>query len=156
MKELFEKIYVEIDNILKDKYLERDSLKEQKKKFSKEKNREKVKELNEKLNTINSYIARVSKVQVERTLAKNCIPKNSLKDKTLYYGHSGRCGDLMVWFSDKEQFGYWRSKWSHEFTDYVEHFEQDKGFVIFFPYKEADLTPENIELKNNIIKDHER
>lgn len=60
------------------------------------------------------------------------IPKKELVDGQYYAGHC-RNAKQAVWRATKERFEYIRHKFSYQFVEEINHFEDFKGFDVFWP-----------------------
>jgi hypothetical protein len=86
-------------------------------------------------------IPRVDRAEYEtfylpRLIKAGAIPKKDLVDGAFYLGDHRR-GRIGRWNAEKNQFEYWRHKFSAVFIDTCNHFEDDDGFALFVPIKEV-------------------
>jgi hypothetical protein len=70
------------------------------------------------------------------------IPKKDLKDGMFYLGDH-RNAEVARWNASKNEFEHWRTKFSSRYIDNINHFEDDNGYALFVPLKEA--TAEQFE-----------
>lgn len=91
-------------------------------------------------------------VYVPKLIEKGAIAKNQLEDGKWYYGEHRRC-NLAKWNEKLNKFDYLRFKFGYMWDD-CNHFEDDNGFALFIPLREANeeekLEQENIN--NNLDK----
>lgn len=72
----------------------------------------------------------------QKLIENGAIPKNKLKDKAKYYG-ACRNTSYAIWNEDTQEFSYERNKFGIPYTDCINHFEDDDGYDLFVPIKEA-------------------
>lgn len=77
------------------------------------------------------------------------IPKNKLKDKTLYTGNC-RNSETAYWQAEKGCFTYLRTKFSDKFLEDINTVENDDGYDLFIPHTE--LKREENEEEYSIIE----
>lgn len=77
--------------------------------------------------------------QEEQQMAADSLKKEELVVGQWYKGLKVRVGNVACW--DGQQFHYWRHKWGTWYMDTVNHFEDDNGYVLFFPIKPVDAPP---------------
>lgn len=73
----------------------------------------------------------------------NTIPKHELKDGQYYRGIC-RNASVAKWNSEKNCFTYMRTKFNSRFAEDINHFQDDNGFDLFFPYCEC-IDPQEHE-----------
>lgn len=73
---------------------------------------------------------------VKKLIGAGAIPKEALNDGGYYIGDH-RNANVARWNAEKSEFEYWRFKWGNRFIDTCNHFEDDDGFALFVPIKEA-------------------
>ena len=79
---------------------------------------------------------------VVKLIEAGAIPKRLLKDGAYYLGDHRRA-TVARWCAEKNKFEYWRTKFTARFIDECNHFEDDDGFALFVPIREA--TQEQFE-----------
>ena len=70
-------------------------------------------------------------------IEKGAIPKADLKDGNWYIGDHRRC-KIAKWNETKNCFEYIRTKFNAVFWDKCNHFQDDDGFALFVPIREAN------------------
>lgn len=78
----------------------------------------------------------VTAEKLNRAYLKGMIPLSELVDGKSYYGHC-RNATIAVWHASKQKFTYIRTKFGDSFEEDIVHPEQDEGYDIFVPMKEA-------------------
>lgn len=73
---------------------------------------------------------------VPKLIAAGAIPKTDLTDGAFYLGDHRR-GRVGRWNAEKNQFEYWRHKFTAVYIDTCNHFEDDDGFALFVPIKQV-------------------
>lgn len=71
------------------------------------------------------------RIMYEQEKAATAIKKKDLVVGQWYKGPDFRNGDRGKW--NGTQFEYKRTKFGNTFIDYIDHFEDDKGYDVFFP-----------------------
>jgi hypothetical protein len=79
---------------------------------------------------------------VVKLIEAGAIPKGLLKDGAYYLGDH-RNATVALWCAEKNRFEYWRTKFTARYIDDCNHFEDDDGYALFVPIKEA--TQEQFE-----------
>lgn len=79
---------------------------------------------------------------VVKLIEAGAIPKALLKDGAYYLGDH-RNATVARWCAAKDRFEYWRTKFTARYIDDCNHFEDDDGFALFVPIREA--TQEQFE-----------
>jgi len=79
---------------------------------------------------------------VKKLIGAGAIPKEDLRDGWYYLGEHRRA-TVARWNGEREVFEYWRWKFGNRFIDECNHFEDDDGFALFVPIREA--TEEQFE-----------
>lgn len=74
----------------------------------------------------------------EAKLAAICIPKAALAQWAYYVGHC-RNSKIAMWNPDRQVFVYLRVKFGSVEDAEINHFEDDNGFDLFFPYREVAI-----------------
>lgn len=74
----------------------------------------------------------VTEEWVKESCAKGMIPKSDLVDGAYYIGCC-RNAYLAVWIAEEEKFYYLRRKFSHIFSESINHPEDDNSFDLFIP-----------------------
>lgn len=77
-----------------------------------------------------------------KLIEAGAIEKKNLVDGKFYAGDHRRA-TIARWNFEKNRFEYWRTKFNARYIDYCNHFEDDDGFALFVPIKEA--TEEQFE-----------
>lgn len=81
-------------------------------------------------------------------LIKNgAIIKDHLKDNTWYYGNHRNC-NVAKWNVEENKFEHLRFKFGYRW-DKCNHFQDDDGFALFVPIREANL--DEVNEQNKII-----
>jgi len=83
---------------------------------------------------------------INKLIELGAIPKLKLKNGVWYYGNY-RNSSFGKWNSDKQKFDIIRYKFCYMWDD-CNHFEDDDGFALFVPLREATLE----EIKNEETK----
>jgi hypothetical protein len=73
---------------------------------------------------------------IPKLIELGAIPKNQLKDGVWYYGDT-RNTTLGKWNEKENNFEHWRYKFGWRWDD-VNHFEDDNGYALFVPLREAN------------------
>jgi len=73
---------------------------------------------------------------VVKLIEAGAISKGLLKDGGYYLGDH-RNAQVARWCAEKARFEYWRIKFTARFIDYCNHFEDDDGYALFVPIREA-------------------
>lgn len=76
-------------------------------------------------------------------IEKGAIPKSQLVNGILYYGNS-RNSEFAMWNKESNIFTYWRYKFGW-IKEKCNHFEDDDGFTLFVPIREATIEEILIE-----------
>lgn len=63
-----------------------------------------------------------------------------------YYEGSCRNASIARWNAETAKFVYWRRKFGDVFAEDINHPEDDNGFDLFKPYREAEPPEEEIPL----------
>ena len=82
---------------------------------------------------------------IPKLIEAGAIPKNQLVDNTWYYGNF-RNTRFCLWDDKNQEFKYWRHKFGRAFWGTCEHFQNDIGYAVFVPIREA--TQEEIDTIN--------
>lgn len=73
---------------------------------------------------------------VVKLIEAGAISKGLLKDGGWYIGDH-RNATVARWCAAKNEFEYWRTKFSSRYIDSCNHFEDDNGYSLFVPIWEA-------------------
>ena len=73
---------------------------------------------------------------VPKLIGAGAIAKKDLKDGGYYYGEYRRA-NIGKWNVKEQKFEHWRYKFGWR-TDWCNHFEDDDGFALFVPIREAN------------------
>lgn len=73
---------------------------------------------------------------VVKLIEAGAIPKGLLKDGCYYLGDHRRA-TVARWCAERNKFEYWRTKFTAKYIDTCNHFEDDDGFALFIPIREA-------------------
>jgi hypothetical protein len=73
---------------------------------------------------------------VPKLIAAGAIRKADLIDGAFYLGDHRR-GRIARWNDEKNQFEYWRHKFSAVYIDTCNHFEDDDSFALFVPIRQV-------------------
>lgn len=79
---------------------------------------------------------------VRKLIVAGAVPKEDLEDDGYYLGEHRRA-TVARWNGERGVFEYWRWKFGNRFIDECNHFEDDNGFALFVPIREA--TEEQFE-----------
>jgi hypothetical protein len=89
-------------------------------------------------------LPKMDKFYINRLIELGAIPKKDLKDGFWYYGNY-RNAKLGQWDAKNKVFKHWRWKFGW-LEDTCNHFEDDNGFALFVPLREAN-NKEVLEVK---------
>lgn len=81
----------------------------------------------------------------DKLIIAGAIPKTDLVDQQWYIGKF-RNTNIALWDKQNDEFKYRRNKFGKYFWDQCKHFQDDDGYALFVPVREAT----DIEIKTNL------
>lgn len=75
---------------------------------------------------------------IQKLIECGAIPKKDLIDGQTYFGKC-RNARTAIWNKERNCFVYKRNKFGYVFDEDINHFEDDNGYDLFVPIKQADI-----------------
>lgn len=89
-----------------------------------------------------------------KLIEKGALIKKELVNGKWYYGNH-RCTTLGRWNEEKQEFDYWNYSFGY-YMDVTNHFQDDDGYALFVPIREASETElkEILKIEKDYGKKH--